>query len=245
MARRQAPRDVSGHPPLAPNGSKRTASQANRATVSRGSVIFGEAAPPPSLTGESTLSTKPDLPVLHFESQAELEAWLDANHQTAPGLWLQFAKKGSPHTSVTYDEAVESALCFGWIDGQARSLDEHFWLQRFTPRTKRSSWSEINCERATALIAAGRMRPAGRAAVEAAKRNGRWDRAYSARNMTVPNDLQRRLHENPKARAFFESLSSSNRFAFLYRIHDAKRPETRARRIEQFVSMLEKGKKID
>ncbi|HEX7070181.1 MAG TPA: YdeI/OmpD-associated family protein [Rhodothermales bacterium] len=185
------------------------------------------------------------LPVLHFETQAALEAWLDEHHESADGVWLRFAKKGSGQKSVTYDEAVELGLCFGWIDGQSRSLDDTFWLQRFTPRRKRSKWSKLNCEKALELIRQGRMRPAGLAAVDAAKADGRWDAAYaSPKNIEVPEDLQRRLDENPKAKAFFETLSGSNRYAILYRIHDAKKPETRERRIEKFVGMLERGEKI-
>src|SRR5690606_9193283 len=146
----------------------------------------------------------------------------EAHHQSTEGVWLKLAKKGSNHTSVTYAEAVESGLCFGWIDGQSRSLDDDFWLQRFTPRRKRSVWSQLNCEKALELIRQGRMRPAGLAAVEAAKADGRWERAYaSPKNITVPDDLQARLDEHPEAKAFFESLNATNRFAILYRIHQA------------------------
>lgn len=191
------------------------------------------------------MSSNSELPVLLFVTQADLEEWMDEHHSEAAGVWLKFAKKASAHQTVTYAEAVETALCFGWIDGQARSLDEDFWLQRFTPRRPRSKWSQINCKRVTALNEQGRLRPAGLAAVAEAKEDGRWERAYaSPANIKVPEDFQRRLDENARANEFFKRLSGSNRYAILYRIHDAKRPETRARRIEKFVRMLEEGKTI-
>lgn len=186
-----------------------------------------------------------DLPIIHFESPREWEAWLEENHATSKGLWIKFAKKGSGISSVSYQEAVDAALCFGWIDGQSASFDEKFWLQRFTPRGPKSKWSQINRDKAAAFIVQGKMRAAGLAAVEAAKRDGRWDAAYAGqRTITVPDDLQKKLDENPKAREFFAALDSKNRYAILYRIHDAKKPETRARRIDQFVAMLNEGKKI-
>jgi len=183
--------------------------------------------------------------VLECAGPAEWEAWLEEHHATAPAVWLRLAKKGSGVATVTREEAVEIALCYGWIDGQARTQDEVYWLLRFTPRTRRSKWSQINCEMAEALILAGRMKPAGLAAVEAAKADGRWDAAYaSPSRMTVPEDLEAALRRNPAAEEAFRSLDSRNRYAILYRIHDAKKPETRTRRIEKFVDMLARGEKI-
>lgn len=186
-----------------------------------------------------------ELPTLSFASRTEWEAWLEAHHATAPGVWLRLARKDSGIASVSRAEALETALCFGWIDGQARSEDERYWLQRFTPRRPRSKWSQINCAAAERLIAEGRMRPAGLREVEAAKRDGRWEAAYaSPRTMTVPADLQSRLDASPRAKRFFEQLDGRNRYAILYRLHDAKRPETRLRRLEQFVRMLEAGETL-
>lgn len=183
--------------------------------------------------------------VLECAGPAEWEAWLEEHHATASAVWLRLAKKGSGVATVTREEAVEIALCYGWIDGQARTQDEVYWLLRFTPRTRRSKWSQINCEMAEALILAGRMKPAGLAAVEAAKADGRWDAAYaSPSRMTVPEDLEAALRRNPAAEEAFRSLDSRNRYAILYRIHDAKKPETRTRRIEKFVDMLARGEKI-
>jgi len=185
--------------------------------------------------------TKPpdDLPVLSFESREDWAAWLDENHTVATGVWLRLAKKASGLRSVTYSEAVEVALCYGWIDGQARSYDEQTSLQRFTPRRARSVWSRINREKAQALIDDGRMKPAGLRAVEAAQRDGRWDAAYdSPRAATVPADLQQALDDNPAAGAFFATLNGQNRYAILYRIQTAKKAETRAKRIRQYVEML-------
>jgi uncharacterized protein YdeI (YjbR/CyaY-like superfamily) len=183
-----------------------------------------------------------ELSTIPFASAAAWEAWLDEQHAVAPGVLLKFAKKGSGIATVTYDEAVEVALCFGWIDGQVRRFDERFYLQRFTPRRRASRWSKINVERALALIEAGRMRPAGLAQVEAAQADGRWEAAYeSPSNATVPADLQAALDGNAAAAAFFATLSGANRYAILSRVGDAKRPETRARRIAQYVEMLARG----
>jgi len=185
-----------------------------------------------------------DLPVLRFASKAELEAWLEQNAD-ADGIWLKIAKKGSGVTSISYAEALESALCFGWIDSQKRSFDEEFFLQRFTPRRPRGKWSQINREKAEALIAAAAMRPAGLAEVEAAKADGRWDAAYPGqRTAEVPPDLQRELDRNEAARRSFATLDSANRYAILYRLQDAKKPETRERRLRKFIEMLERGEKI-
>lgn len=189
--------------------------------------------------------TKNGLPILAFESLTAWEAWLEERHTTADGLWIKFAKKGSGVESVTYAEAVEGALLYGWIDGQASSLDERFYLQRYTPRRARSKWSKINREKVGVLMAAGRMKPAGLAEIERAKADGRWDAAYdSPSTAAVPDDLREKLDGNPEASAFFETLNSTNRYAILYQIQDAKKPETRARRIEKFVAMLNRNEKL-
>src|SRR5918994_5814704 len=188
---------------------------------------------------------KPELPVIPFASHDAWEAFLEGQHATSEGLWLKFAKKGSGIESVTYDQAVEVALCYGWIDGQVRKLDEDYYLQRFTPRRARSKWSKINRQKATELIERGEMRPAGLREVERAKADGRWDAAYDAPSTAqVPDDLLRELEKNEKAREFFATLNSANRYAILHRIQDAKKPETRARRIEKYVAMLREGKRI-
>ncbi len=186
-----------------------------------------------------------ELPVLLFATPAELEAWLEERHGDSEGVWLKIAKKGVEPPSVTYGEALELALCFGWIDSQKRGHDESHFLQRFTPRRPRGRWSKINREKAEALIAAGAMRPTGLAEVEAARADGRWEAAYEgARTATVPVDLQRELDANPAAAEFFAGLDGSNRYAILYRLDEAKKPETRARRLRKFVAMLERGEKI-
>lgn len=186
-----------------------------------------------------------DDPVLPFASRQAWEDWLAGEHATADGVWLKLAKKGSGIDSVTRAEALEVALSYGWIDGQGASFDDDFWLQRFTPRRQRSKWSKVNREAATKLIERGEMKPAGLREVERAKADGRWDAAYDAQSSaTVPDDLQRELDADDKAREFFSTLDSRNRYAILYRIQDAKKPETRARRIEKFVAMLSEGKKI-
>jgi uncharacterized protein YdeI (YjbR/CyaY-like superfamily) len=180
-----------------------------------------------------------DQPTVAFPSREAWEAWLETEHDRSERVWLQIAKKGAGVDSVSYAEALDAALCYGWIDGQKRSLDDSHWLQRFTPRTARSKWSKINRDKAQALIDARRMKPAGLREVERAKADGRWDAAYAgARAATVPDDLQRALDADPEARAFFATLDSANRYAILYRVQDAKRPETRTRRIEKYVAML-------
>ncbi len=185
-----------------------------------------------------------ELPILLFPAPADLEAWLD-QHGGSDGLWLKIAKKDSGVSSVSYVEALEVALCFGWIDSQKRGLDEKHFLQRFTPRRPRGRWSRINREKAEALIAAGRMRPAGLAQVEAAKADGRWDAAYEGqRTADVPPDLQRELERNAAAREFFATLDSANRYAIVYRLGEAKKRQTRERRLRKFVAMLERGEKI-
>jgi uncharacterized protein YdeI (YjbR/CyaY-like superfamily) len=187
----------------------------------------------------------PDLPVEEFASAKTWERWLARHHATAPGLWLKIAKKGSGVVTVDITDAIEVALCYGWIDGLRHGHDATYFRQRFTPRKPRSKWSQINRDRVEALIAAGRMRPAGQAQVDAAKADGRWDAAYAgSRTIEVPDDLMKALRRNAEARRAFAALDSANRYAILFRIHDAKRPETRARRIEQFVTMLEEGRTI-
>jgi uncharacterized protein YdeI (YjbR/CyaY-like superfamily) len=185
-----------------------------------------------------------DLPRLPFASAADWEAWLERNH-ASDGVWIKVAKKGSGVDSVHYPEVLDTAICFGWIDGQRKPLDDRWFLQKFTPRRKRSRWSRINRDKAERLIAEGRMRPAGLAEVERARGDGRWDAAYDAPSaITVPEDLQAELDARPTAAAFFAGLNSQNRYAILYRLQDAKRPDTRARRLAKFVAMLEAGEKI-
>jgi uncharacterized protein YdeI (YjbR/CyaY-like superfamily) len=180
-----------------------------------------------------------ELPVLAFASAEEFERWLEREHTSARGVWLRFAKKGSGVESVSYEQAVLVALCFGWIDGQARSEGQAAWLQRFTPRTRKSVWSQINRRRVDELIAQGRMRPAGLAEIEKAKADGRWDAAYAPPSTaTVPPDLAQALEAEPEAQTFFAGLDSQNRYSILHRIATAKRPETRAARIAKFVEML-------
>jgi uncharacterized protein YdeI (YjbR/CyaY-like superfamily) len=185
------------------------------------------------------------LPTIAFASAAEWERWLEENHASAEGVWVKIAKKGTGIDSVRYPEVLDSALCFGWIDGRREALDEQYFLQRFSPRRTRSKWSRINREKAERLISEATMRPAGLAEVERAKADGRWQAAYSSqRSMAVPDDLRRELDARPQAKAFFAELSSQNRYAILYRLHEAKKPETRARRLAKFVAMLEAGEKI-
>ena len=194
---------------------------------------------------KSAKSPPPELATLHFKSQKEWEAWLERNHATAPGVWMKLAKKGSGIASVTYMEAVDVALCYGWIDSQSRSLDDRQYVQRFTPRRAKSPWSKINRAKAEEFIAQGRMRPAGMREVEAAQADGRWESAYDGQlTIGVPPDLTKLLDKNPKAKKFFATLDSRNRYAVLHRIQQAKKPETRSRRIEKFVAMLNEGKKI-
>ncbi len=187
-----------------------------------------------------------DLPILPFASPDAWEVWLEAEHERAAGVWLKIAKKDSGITSVTYAQALEVALCFGWVDSQKAGHDDRYFLQRFTPRKPRSSrWSRINRDKATALIEQGRMRPAGLREVDAAKADGRWQRAYEGqRTATVPEDLRAALDANPAAAEFFATLRGANRYAVLYRVQDAKRPETRAKRIETFVAMLARGETL-
>jgi uncharacterized protein YdeI (YjbR/CyaY-like superfamily) len=185
------------------------------------------------------------LPQLPFATAADWERWLEAHHASANGIWIRIAKKGSGVESVHYPEVLDTALCFGWIDGRREALDDTHFLQRFTPRQARSRWSRINREKVEQLIADGRMQPAGLTEVERARADGRWDAAYESQSrIVIPDDLQRELDARPPAKAFFAQLDGQNRYAILYRLHDAKRPETRARRLAKFVAMLEAGEKI-
>ncbi len=184
-------------------------------------------------------------PTLTFTDQAEWESWLEINGSAATGAWLRLAKKAADQPTVSYAEALESALCHGWIDGQKQAESEHYWLQRFTPRTAKSIWSKINKAKAEALVSAGRMRPSGTREIHRAKQDGRWDAAYSsASTSTIPDDLQKALDANKRAKAFFATLNSRNRYAILFRIQNVKKAETRARKIAQFVEMLAKGEKL-
>lgn len=189
--------------------------------------------------------TRSGLPIRAFADAAALEAWLSAQPPESGGFWLKLSKKGSGIASVSKPEAIDAALCHGWIDGQLDKYDEQNWLVRFTPRKKRSKWSQVNAKRAEELAAAGRMRPAGLAEMEAAKADGRWAAAKAPPSRAeVPADLQAALDANPKAAAFFAKLKGANRYAVLYRIGAVKKPETRARKIAEFVSMLERGETV-
>ena len=184
-------------------------------------------------------------PIIQFASQHEWEAWLEAHHATSRGVWLKIAKKDSGIDTVSYPEALDSALCYGWIDGQKASDDQQFWLQKFTPRGRTSKWSRVNRDKATELLRQGRMKAAGLAQMERAQEDGRWDAAYEAQSRaTVPEDLQRELDKHPAAQAFFATLDSRNRYAIVYRLQDAKKPETRAQRLDKFMSMLNEHKKV-
>jgi uncharacterized protein YdeI (YjbR/CyaY-like superfamily) len=178
-------------------------------------------------------------PIVEFGEARSWAAWLDEHHATSSGVWLRIAKKVSGIASVTYDEALEVSLCYGWIDGQKKSYDDTSWLQKFTPRGTRSIWSKVNRAKAEKLIARGEMKQAGLAAVEQAKQDGRWDAAYDSQSSaSIPDDFQTALDQHEEARAFFATLNSRNRYAILFRIQTAKKAETRAKRIEQFIQML-------
>lgn len=190
-------------------------------------------------------STANEYLTLHVDDTAAWRAWLEANHANVAGVWLLMAKKGSTLRSPSRSEALDVALCYGWIDGQAKRRDDDSWLQKYTPRGKRSIWSKRNREHVERLIASGAMQPPGLAAVEAAKKDGRWDRAYdSPATAAIPEDFEEALAAKPAARAFFEELKGQNRYAILHRIQTAVRAETRARRIEKFVAMLDRKETI-
>jgi uncharacterized protein YdeI (YjbR/CyaY-like superfamily) len=187
----------------------------------------------------------PELPILPFASQSKWADWLAKQHDKSTGVWIKLAKKDSGIPTVTYAEALDTALCYGWIDGQKNSFDEKYFLQKFTPRRPKSVWSKINTEKVEHLIASGQMKPAGLKAIEAAKTDGRWEQTYaSQKNISVPEDFQSALDKNKKAKAFFETLNSANRYSFLFRIEITQKVETRAKRIQQFVEMLEKNEKF-
>lgn len=184
-------------------------------------------------------------PILDFRNKAAWAKWLEKNHDESSGVWIRLAKKNSELISISRGDALDSALCYGWIDGQARSEGDATWLQKFTPRGKRSIWSKINRVKVQALIDSGEMRPSGFAEIERAKADGRWDAAYdSPKTMTVPDELQSALDKNRKAKTFFATLDSRNRYAILFRIQTAKKAETREKRIKEFVEMLARSEKI-
>src|SRR3954447_18188062 len=191
------------------------------------------------------VTTPSDLPVHRFADQAAFEAWLESEHERSPGIYVVLAKKGAPEPTLKQSEMVESLLCFGWIDGQVKRLDEHHFLTRVTPRQPKSVWSDKNVEWVQRLIEAGRLRPAGLAVVEAAQADGRWERAYAgAASITVPDDLAEALAAHPGATDFFEQLDGANRYAVLWRVHTATTPQTRAKRIAALAQMLAEGRRI-
>ena len=186
-----------------------------------------------------------ELPILPFASKKKWADWLAKQYDKTTGIWIKIAKKDSGIPSLTYEEALDVALCYGWIDGQKKGLDDQYWLQKFTPRGPKSIWSKINTEKAERLIASSEMRPAGLKAIEAAKNDGRWEAAYaSQKNISIPEDFQAALEKNKKAKAFFSTLKSAERYSFLFRLHNIKKPEMRANRIQKFIEMLERGEKI-
>ncbi len=188
----------------------------------------------------------PALEVLEFGDQPAWEAWLREHHADAAGVWLRIAKKSASVTTVAYPEVLETAICHGWIDGQRKPLDETYFLQRFTPRGPRSKWSQVNREKALAMIEAGRMHSAGQAQVDAAQADGRWEAAYEPQSRaTVPDDFQRALDQNPKAREFFATLTGSRRYSFLYRLHNVRSPARRAQRIADYIVRLSEGRTLD
>jgi uncharacterized protein YdeI (YjbR/CyaY-like superfamily) len=185
------------------------------------------------------------LPIRPFENKKKWADWLTKQHGKSTGVWLKLAKKNSGLVSITYEEALDVALCYGWIDGQKGSFDEKYWLQKFTPRGPKSIWSKINTDKAERLIANGEMKSAGLKAIELARQNGRWEAAYaSQKNISIPDDFQAALDKNTKAKTFFARLNSVNQYAILFRIQTAKKAETRAKRIQQFIEMLERNEKI-
>jgi uncharacterized protein YdeI (YjbR/CyaY-like superfamily) len=191
------------------------------------------------------MTTPSDLPVHRFGDQASFEAWLDAEHERSPGIYVVLAKKGAPEPTLKQSEMVESLLCFGWIDGRANRLDDHHFTVRVTPRRAKSLWSKKNVDWVGRLVEAGRMRPAGLAAVEAAQADGRWERAYAgSSSIEVPDDLVAALAAHPGATEFFEQLDGANRYAVLWRVHTATTPQTRAKRIAALAQMLAEGRRI-
>ena len=188
---------------------------------------------------------KNELPVISFESPLEWEQWLEINHTNVNGIWLQFFKKGSSVPSVTYEQALDEALCYGWIDGQKKTYDERSYLIKFTPRRAKSIWSKKNIEHIARLHKQGKMKPRGIKEAELAKADGRWEQAYdSPSNMKMPDDFLQRLSKNKKAKAFFETLNKTNTYAIAWRLQTAKKPETREKRMQQLLEMMAQGKKI-
>jgi len=240
-AKKSARRSATGSAKARRSAEASRAKRARPATLSKRLAKVGESAAP----APAAAAVAVELPTLVFAAPGEFAAWIAAHHATSRGLWIKAAKAAAGIPSIKYPEAVEIALCWGWIDGQSRRLDERWYVQKFTPRGARSLWSKINCEKATALIEAGKMKPAGFAEVERAKQDGRWARAYdSPSRATVPDDLAAALGKSARAAAFFQTLDSRNRYAVLHRVHTAMKPETRARRIAGFVAMLARGEKI-
>jgi uncharacterized protein YdeI (YjbR/CyaY-like superfamily) len=191
-------------------------------------------------------AAKAQLPIVRCATEADWEAWLTDQAADSPGAWLQITKKGREPATITYAQALDIAICFGWIDGQKRSHDDSSWLQRFTPRGPRSKWSQINREKAQKLIADGRMHPAGQAQVDAARADGRWEAAYEPQGRaTVPPDLQAALDTHPAAKSFFATLTGVRRYAFLYRLHHVKTPEARERRIASYIELLSDGRTLN
>jgi uncharacterized protein YdeI (YjbR/CyaY-like superfamily) len=200
------------------------------------------------MTAKSTkksIAAPADIPIQAFRDAAAWEVWLAKNQTAIGGIWMRIAKKASGKKSVTYPEALEVALCYGWIDGLKRPESETAWLQKFTPRRARSIWSQINRDKALALIENGRMKPAGLAEIERARENGCWDSAYaSPSSATMTPELEAALEKSPRARAFFQTLSRANRYAILWRVQTAKKAETKTKRIRAYIQMLEKGETI-
>lgn len=191
------------------------------------------------------MKKSPEKPILTCASQKEWEKWLKKNHTDEVGVRLQFFKKATGKQTFTYAEALDSALCFGWIDGQSHPYDNDSWLQNFTPRRVRSPWSKRNVEHTKRLIKEKRMQPSGQLQIDLAKKDGRWDRAYdSATESTIPEDFLKELHKNKKATAFFETLNKANLYAITYRLQTAKKPETREKRLKLIVEMMKKGEKF-
>jgi uncharacterized protein YdeI (YjbR/CyaY-like superfamily) len=191
------------------------------------------------------METIADLPVLLFDNGADWRRWLAKNNTQKTSVWLKIAKKASGKESITYHEALDEGLCYGWIDAQKKSYDQDYFLQKFCPRQPKSIWSKVNVEKIAALIAAGKMETAGLAAVESAKLDGRWEQAYESQStMVVPLDLQTALDANPLAKEFFETLNKTNAYSYLWRIQTAKKPDTRKARIDKFIEMLNRGEKL-
>ena len=192
------------------------------------------------------MPAKPELPTVQFADAAKWEAWLEEHHDSSAGVWLKIAKKGAPTATVDHPQALEQAIRYGWIDGQKRAFDEHFWLQRFTVRGPRSKWSQVNRQKATERIEGGRMHPAGLAQVKAAQEDGRWEKAYESQSSaTVPPDFQEALDRHREAKAFFDTLTGARRYAFLYRLHHVSKPQARVKRIENYIELLSAGKTLD